>query len=45
MEASPLLEDEIELFIDELWLPARREMTAMREYRLAEDVRQQGLTR
>ncbi|WP_336365453.1 GNAT family N-acetyltransferase [Halalkalicoccus salilacus] len=45
MEASPLQEDEIELFIDELWLPARHEMTAMREYRLAEDVRQQGLTR
>lgn len=45
METSPLQEDELELFIDELWLPARREMTAMREYRLAEDVRQEGLTR
>lgn len=45
METSPLQEDEIERFIDELWLPARREMTAMREYRLAEDVRREGLAR
>lgn len=44
METSSLREDEIEPFVDELWLPARREMTTMREYAIADDIRQKGLT-
>lgn len=44
METSPLREDEIEPFVDELWLPARREMATMRKYTIADDIRRKGVT-
>lgn len=44
MEIRRLREEGIERFIDELWLRARREMAAVREYTLAGDVRGKGLT-
>jgi ribosomal protein S18 acetylase RimI-like enzyme len=44
MEIRRLREEGIERFIDELWLRARREMAAVREYTLADDVRGKGLT-
>jgi ribosomal protein S18 acetylase RimI-like enzyme len=43
MEIRRLREGEIERFIDELWLRARREMATVREHTLADDVRQKGL--
>lgn len=43
MEVRPLREHEVEHFIDELWIPAQREMAAVSTYTLTEDIRQAGL--
>lgn len=43
MEVDTLREGDVAAFVDELWLPAQREMAAASEYALAEDVRADGL--
>lgn len=43
MEIRPLQEADVEAFIDELWLPAQREMAAAKEYTLADGTREKGL--
>lgn len=45
MEVEPLRPGELESFVDELWVPAQREMAALSEYTLAdaEAVRRNGL--
>lgn len=43
MEVSPFQEDEVTHFIDELWVPAQREMAAVSRHTLADDIRQDGI--
>lgn len=42
MEIRPLREDEVETFVDELWIPFQREMTNLNRYSLREGVRGEG---
>lgn len=44
MEISPLRQEEVEGFVDELWVPAQREMAALTEQTLTEDIRRKGLS-
>jgi ribosomal protein S18 acetylase RimI-like enzyme len=44
MEISPLQADDLEAFVDELWLPAQREMAAVSEHTIADDIRDDGLS-
>ncbi|WP_435095271.1 GNAT family N-acetyltransferase [Halarchaeum sp. P4] len=44
MEITPLRDVDFEAFIDELWLPAQRELAAMTSYTLADDVRSDGVS-
>lgn len=43
MEIRPLRGDEVETFVDDLWLPFQREMTAFSRYSLRDDVRGDGV--
>lgn len=44
MEISPLQEDELETFIDELWIKAQHEMATVSEHTLVDDIRSDGLS-
>lgn len=44
MEITPLCDVDLEAFIDELWLPAQRELAAMTSYTLADDIRADGIS-
>lgn len=43
MEIAPLERGELDEFVDELWLPAQRDMAAVTPYELADDIRGDGL--
>lgn len=44
MDIRPLAEEDLERFIDELWLPSQHEMAARSAYTLADQIRQDGIT-
>ncbi|WP_255150166.1 GNAT family N-acetyltransferase [Halorarius halobius] len=44
MEIAPLRAAELESFVDELWVPAQREMATTMEYSLADGLREKGLS-
>ena len=44
MDIDRLRDDEIESFIDSLWLPAQHEMAAVSEYTLIDNIWKDGLT-
>ncbi|GGL24532.1 hypothetical protein GCM10009037_05080 [Halarchaeum grantii] len=44
MEITPLRDVDLDAFVDELWLPAQRELAAMTSYTLADDIRAGGVS-
>lgn len=44
MEIRSLQDDEVEEFVDELWLPSQREMAATSYFTLKEEIRDAGLS-